>query len=52
MKKSIQLYSPFLTENGILIIEDVQKWEWIDKLKKITPKKLQQFKEVYDLRKN
>ena len=40
------------TQDGILIIEDVQSWDWIDILKTEVPEHLQQFIKVYDLRPN
>jgi len=52
MKQFIKLYSQIMTEDGILIIEDVQSWDWIDVLKKEVPDHLKQFIKVYDLRKN
>ena len=52
MKAFIRLYSQLLTENGILIIEDVQSWGWIEVLKSEVPSHLKQFIEVYDLRAN
>ena len=36
----------------ILIIEDVQSWDWIDILKNEVPENLKQFIKVYDLRQN
>jgi len=50
MKKFIQLYSQIMTEDGILIIEDVQSMEWIDILKNEVPVDMKQFIQVYDLR--
>ena len=50
--KFIELYSPLLSENGILIIEDVQDIKWLEKLKNITPTYLKQYIKIYDLRKN
>jgi hypothetical protein len=50
MKKFIQLYSPLMTEDGILIIEDVQCIDWIDVLQQEVPDKLKQYVQVYDLR--
>lgn len=50
MKKFITLYSQLLTEDGILIIEDVQKWEWINQLKAVVPEELKKYIKVYDLR--
>jgi cephalosporin hydroxylase len=52
MIKFIKLYSQIMTEKGILIIEDVQSIEWIDKLKETVSPELQQYIKVYDLRQN
>ena len=52
MKQFIRLYSQLMTDDGILIIEDVQNWEWIDILKNEVPEHLKPFIKVYDLRKN
>ena len=52
MKKFIKLYSQIMTSDGILIIEDVQSWDWIDILKKEVPDELKQFIKIYDLRPN
>jgi cephalosporin hydroxylase len=52
MKKFINLYSQIMTDDGILIIEDVQSWDWIDVLKNEVPENLKQFIKVYDLRPN
>ena len=41
-----------MTEDGILIIEDVQSWDRIDELKNEVPQDLKKYIEVYDLRKN
>ena len=50
MKKYIELYTQILTDNGILIIEDVQDFSWIDILKSVVPEKLKQYIKVFDLR--
>ena len=50
MIQFIKLYSQIMTDDGILIIEDIQSWEWIDILKNETPEDLKQFIKVYDLR--
>ena len=50
MFQFIKLYSQILTTDGILIIEDVQTWEWIELLKNKVPDHLQQYIKVYDLR--
>ena len=52
MKKFINLYSQLMTDDGILIIEDVQSWDWIDILKNEVPENLKQFIKTYDLRPN
>jgi len=50
MQQFIQLYSQIMTDDGILIVEDVQKWEWVDTLKAAVPEDLKQYIKVYDLR--
>ena len=52
MKQFIKLYSQIMTNDGILIIEDVQSWEWIGTLINEVPENLKQFIKVYDLREN
>ena len=52
MKQFIKLYSQIMTDDGILIIEDVQAWEWIDILKEEVPEHLKPFVKIYDLRPN
>ena len=41
-----------MTHDGILIIEDVQSWDWIDILIKQVPEHLKKFIKIYDLRSN
>jgi len=48
----IKMYSKIMTDDGILIIEDVPHLDWIDILKKEVPSILQPFIKVYDLRSN
>jgi GR25 family glycosyltransferase involved in LPS biosynthesis len=50
--KCIELYSGLLSDNGILIIEDVQDINWIESFKAITPIHLHKYIHVYDLRNN
>jgi len=50
MIQFIRLYSQIMTDDGILIIEDVQKWEWIEILIYVVPEHLKKFVKVYDLR--
>ena len=52
MKEFIKLYSQIMTDDGILIIEDVQSWDWIDLLKNEVPENLKPFIKTYDLRPN
>lgn len=52
MKQFIKLYSQIMTDDGILIIEDVQSWDWIDILKNEVAENLKQFIKTYDLRSN
>jgi hypothetical protein len=52
MIKFIQLYSQIMTEDGILIIEDVQFWDWIEILTLVVPEDLKKYVKVYDLRPN
>jgi len=50
MIKFIQLYSQVMEEDGILIIEDVQDWEWINVLYSYVSDELKPFIKIYDLR--
>jgi hypothetical protein len=50
MKQFIKLYSQVMTDDGILIIEDVHSLEWLEELKKATPEHLKEYIETYDLR--
>jgi len=52
MKQFIKLYSQIMTEDGILIVEDIQKWDWIDILTNEVPEHLKPFVKAYDLRGN
>jgi hypothetical protein len=52
MRQFIKLYSQLLTVDGILVIEDVQSWDWIEILKNEVPEHLRQYIETYDLRIN
>jgi predicted O-methyltransferase YrrM len=48
----IKRYLPLLTEDGILIIEDVQSSDWIDSLKNEVPDEFKKYVKTYDLRGN
>ena len=50
MKQFIKLYSQIMADDGILIIEDVQSWDWIEILKNEVPENLKKFVRAYDLR--
>jgi len=52
MKIFIELYSQIMTDDGILIIEDVPQLDWIDKLKEVVPEELKKYVKYYDLRSN
>jgi len=46
----IQKYLPLMAEDGILIIEDIQNFDFIDILKNIVPDEFKKYIQVYDLR--
>ena len=50
MKQFIKMYSQVMTDDGILIVEDVQSLGWLEELKKATPEHLKEYIETYDLR--
>lgn len=50
MIQCIKLYSQVMTDDGILIIEDVQSWGWLKILNNVTPEHLRPFIKTYDLR--
>ena len=52
MLKFIELYAGLLTEDGILIIEDVQSMDWLSFFEIQTPEHLKKYIKVYDLREN
>jgi len=52
MKQFIKLYSKLMTDDGILIIEDVQSIDWIPMLVEVVPEHLKKYIMVYDLREN
>lgn len=51
-KQFVRLYSQILAEDGILVIEDLQDWNHVEELKKVTPAHLQKYVKGYDLRAN
>jgi hypothetical protein len=48
--KFVKLYSQVISEDGILIIEDIQKMEYTDNLMKEVPEELKKFVKIYDIR--
>jgi hypothetical protein len=50
MKFFIKHYSPLLKDDGILIIEDIQEYDWIQALQDATPEHLKPCVNIYDLR--
>jgi predicted O-methyltransferase YrrM len=48
----IKIFTPLLKDDGILIIEDVQDYEWLQILYDVVPNQLKKFVKTYDLRKN
>ena len=52
MKQFIKLYSQIMTDDGILIIEDVQCIDWVNELVMEVPENLRKFIKIYDLRSN
>jgi cephalosporin hydroxylase len=50
MIQFIKLYSKIMTDDGILIIEDVQSIDWIDTLINAVPEHLKSYINIYDLR--
>jgi cephalosporin hydroxylase len=52
MIEFIKLYSPLLKDDGILVVEDVQNYDWIEHLKLAVPDELKDCIKIYDLRKN
>ena len=52
MKTFIRLYSKVMTDDGILIIEDIQSIDWWPILYREVPQHLKKFVKPYDLRKN
>jgi hypothetical protein len=52
MKTFIRLYSKVMSDDGILIVEDVQSIDWWPILYREVPQHLKKFVKPYDLRKN
>lgn len=48
----VAMYSQIMTDDGILIVEDVQGWDWLEYLKNQVPEHLKNCIETYDLRPN
>jgi hypothetical protein len=52
MKIFVSRFSSLLTDDGILVVEDVQSWDWIPHLQAAVPPELKQYIKTYDLRAN
>jgi cephalosporin hydroxylase len=52
MIQFIKLYHQLMTDDGILIIEDIQSWDWLQTLIQTVPEDLRQYIKIYDLRQN
>ena len=52
MQTFVNTYSRLLSDDGILILEDVQRWGWIEHLLNEVPPELKNFVHLYDLRWN
>ena len=50
MVSFINLYLPLLTDDGILIIEDIQQYNWVNSLKSTVPETLRKYVQVFDRR--
>ena len=50
IKTFIRLYSQLLTDDGILIVEDIQSIHWLTELIEEVPEYLKKFIKMYDLR--
>lgn len=48
----VSKYSKLLTEDGILILEDIQDYKWIEHIKNAIPDELKCYTHIHDLRKN
>ena len=48
--KFIELYLPLLSENGILIIEDIQSIDYCDEIFESVPDEFKKYVQIYDLR--
>ena len=46
----IQLYLPLLADDGLLVIEDIPSWEWIEIIANEVPDDVKQYINTYDLR--
>lgn len=50
MKAFVRLYSQILTDDGILIVEDLDELEWLDILRNEVPDNIKQYVKTFDLR--
>jgi cephalosporin hydroxylase len=52
MIQFVKLYSQIMTDDGILIIEDLPSFDWVDILTESTPEDKKKYIKSYDLRSN
>jgi hypothetical protein len=52
MEFFISQFSSLLSDDGILVVEDVQSWDWLPHLEAVVPPELKQYIKIYDLRPN
>lgn len=50
MVKFLNMYRHVLSDDGIMIIEDIQSWDWIPILVQQIPENMKKYVDVYDLR--
>ena len=50
MIKFIKMYSQIMTDDGILIIEDLQEIDWVNTLSDNVPDELKPYIKIFDLR--
>jgi hypothetical protein len=50
MIQAIELYLPHLAEDGIFVVEDIQRLDWIRALRTVMPLQDQKFVDIFNLR--
>lgn len=49
MRIFVRMYSQLMTDDGILVVEDIEHLEWLDVLRNETPEHLKKYIKTYDL---